>query len=229
MEPQKMTSNQTRILLIEDHAGYRETIELALDQEADMTSIGSFGSAEVALRDLQDEATPVPDVILLDLHLPGMPGLEALRWIRTYAPQAETLVLTQSDNTTEIHKALEGGASGYLLKSATLNQILDGIRTVASGGASLDPEIARYVLNQLRRPPPEEAPEKSLSGREREVLQLLGDGLVKKEVADKLGISVTTVAYHVKHIYEKLDVANAPAAISKAFRTGILPGDAQDS
>jgi len=224
-----MTPNPTRILLIEDHAGYRETIELALDQEPDMAPIGSFGSAEIALRDLQNEATLLHDVILLDLHLPGMSGLEALRWIRAYAPQAETLVLSQSDNTTEVHKALEGGASGYLLKSATVNQILEGIRTVAAGGASLGPEIARYVLNQFRRHPRSEAPETRLSGREQEVLQLLGDGLVKKEVADKLGISVTTVAYHVKHIYEKLDVATAPAAISKAFRTGILPGNAPDS
>ena len=216
-------SSPIRILLIEDHAGYRETIAAALTPEHDLELVEAFGTAEIALRSMRDWAGPAPDVLLLDLHLPGMSGIEALRWIREYSPSTEVIVLTQSDNSAEVRQALQEGASGYLLKSATLQQILEGIRTVQKGGTPLDPEVARYLLDAFRRQSQESPPERSLSDRELEILHLLGEGLAKKEIANRLGIGVTTVAYHVKHIYEKLDVANAPAAISKAFRTGILP------
>jgi DNA-binding NarL/FixJ family response regulator len=111
------------------------------------------------------------------------------------------------------------------LKSATVNQIKEAIQTVASGGASLDPGVARFILEKMKNRPIREKPEKALSDRELEILTLLGEGLVKKMIADRLEISVTTVAYHVKHIYEKLNVMNAPAAIDRAHRLGILSDD----
>jgi DNA-binding NarL/FixJ family response regulator len=189
-----------------------------------MELIHQFGTAEIALRSLENAAPDeLPDVVLLDLNLPGMSGLEALPWIRHYAPKTETIVLTQSDQAADVREAISKGASGYLLKSATLKQIIEGIQTVIDGGASLDPEIARFILNEIRNQPTQTTPGKSLSEREFEILTLLSEGLVKKEIAAHLNIGVTTVAYHVKNIYQKLDVSNAPEAIGKAYRSGILP------
>ncbi|MDQ8183565.1 response regulator transcription factor [Pelagicoccus sp. SDUM812005] len=215
-----------RIMLVEDHPAYREVIERAIKRATNLNLVSQFGTAEIALRNAQElRPESVPDVILLDLHLPGMSGLESIPWFKKYIPKSEILVLTQSDNESDIHAAISSGASGYLLKSATVTQIKEAIQTVADGGASLDPNVARFILDKLKTLPTIEKPERSLSERELEILTLLGDGLVKKEIADKLNISITTVAYHVKHIYEKLNVMNAPAAIAKAFKTGILSAD----
>lgn len=213
-----------RIMLVEDHAGYRETIATALELEDNMELVGQYGTAEIALRKLQSSTeSELPDVILLDLNLPGFHGLEAMPWISQYAPKAKTIVLTQSDNVPDINRAIIQGAAGYLLKSAKLREIIDSIKTVVDGGASLDPDVARYILNTFQNTKTGAAqPERELSQRELETLELIGQGLAKKEIADKLDISITTVAYHVKHIYEKLNVANAPAAVDRAHRLGIL-------
>lgn len=220
--------NKIRIMLVEDHLGYREVIERAIKREKGLDLISQFGTAEIALRSLQNVSEKdTPNLVLLDLNLPGMPGLEALPWILDYVPNTKVIVLTQSDKEADVLEAISKGASGYLLKSATVRQIIEAIHTVIDGGASLDPNVASFILNTLKNQTtaPFGEPGKSLSGREMEILALLGDGLVKKEIASKLDISVTTVAYHVKHIYEKLNVVNAPAAISKAYKTGILPPD----
>lgn len=212
-----------RIMLVEDHAGYREVITRALKREADLDLASQFGTAEIALRSLQERPrTAPPDLVLLDLNLPGMSGLEAIPWFKRYVPETEIIILTQSDKTGDVINAITLGAAGYLLKSATASQIKDGIRTVMAGGASLDPHVARFILDTLKKRPPPTESGKTLSERELEILALLGDGLVKKEIANRLDISVTTVAYHVKHIYEKLEVQNAPAAISKAYKTGLF-------
>jgi DNA-binding NarL/FixJ family response regulator len=217
-------NNPINIMLIEDHAGYREVITRALKREEDMELIHQFGTAEIALRNLQNAALKEsPDVILLDLHLPGMSGLDTIPWIKKYAPHTKIIILTQSDKQADVLSAISQGATGYLLKSATVKQITDGIRTVANGGASLDSGMAMYILNTLESRPPKDELTKNLSGRELEILALLSDGLLKKQIADQLDISITTVAYHVKHIYEKLEVPNAPAAVAKAFKSGLFP------
>ncbi len=216
-------NKQIHIMLVEDHAGYRETIAIALEQSDNMQLGSQFGTAEIALRALQNTASPKqPDVILLDLNLPGMSGLEALPWIKGYAPNSEVIILTQSDNAADVTRAISEGAAGYLLKSATFKEITEGIETVMEGGATLDPEVARFIINTLRSQPKPTPPEKTLSEREMEVLELIGQGLAKKEIASELKISVTTVAYHVQHIYEKLEVPNAPAAVDRAHRLGLF-------
>lgn len=216
-------SHPIRIILVEDHAGYRETITIALEQQDNMQLEKQFGTAEIALRALQDMPTiKQPEIILLDLNLPGMSGLEALPWIRQYAPESEVIVLTQSNNAADVTQAISSGAAGYLLKSATFKEIIEGIETVEAGGATLDPEVARFILNKLRSRPKAPPPEKTLSEREMEVLELIGQGFAKKEIASQLNISVTTVAYHVQHIYEKLEVPNAPAAVDRAHRLGLF-------
>lgn len=218
--------NTISIMLVEDHVGYREVLEQAIGLEPSFELLSQFGTAEIALRSLQNKGSATtPDLILLDLNLPGMSGLEAIPWIKDYSPKTEIIVLTQSDKESDVLNAIAQGASGYLLKSATVNQIKEAIQTVMAGGASLDPSVARFILDSMKSRPVKEKPEKSLSDRELEILTLLAEGYVKKMIANKLEISVTTVAYHVKHIYEKLNVMNAPAAINQAHRMGILSND----
>ncbi|MFC5050745.1 response regulator [Rubritalea spongiae] len=215
-----------QIMLVEDHPKYRSIIEMALKHESDMAICGTFGAAEVALRSLQDVQNKVmPNVILLDLNLPGISGLESLPWFRQYLPNTHIIVLSQSDVPEDVFSAIQQGAAGYLLKSSSLNQIKDGIRTVINGGASLDPKVAVYILEQWKRQPAVKKSEKALSERELEILKLLGQGLVKKEIGDKLGIGYGSVATYIRRIYEKLGVVNAPAAIDMAYRKGILPFD----
>ena len=119
-------------------------------------------------------------------------------------------------------RAISRGASGYLLKSSTLDQITEGIRSIMAGGASLDTGVARFILETLQTKLPKNEIEQVLTPRELEILTLLGEGLVKKEIADQLGISYTTVDTHVAHIYEKLEVRNAPSAVNKAHRLGLF-------
>ena len=212
-----------KILLVEDSPEYREVVSLAIENEDDMELVNKFGAAEVALRSLQDPSSPaIPDLILLDLNLPGMQGLDAIPWIKQYAPAAKIIALTQSNKEADVLRAISLGASGYLLKASTLQQIKDGIRSVDAGHALLDKGVAHYILNTLRSKSSQVALEKPLSDREMEVLNLLAEGLFKKEIANKLNIGFGTVATHIRHIYDKLQVENAPAAIHKAYRLGIF-------
>jgi DNA-binding NarL/FixJ family response regulator len=215
-----------RITLIEDHPEYREVIEMALEKDPGLELVNQFGTAERALRGFQNgPESETPDVILLDLNLPGISGLESIRWIKEYTPNAKIIVLTQSDMEENILSAIVQGASGYLLKSSTIQQIKQGIRTVVEGGATLDSGVAKFILEKLKITLPCKDTNREITEREMEVLILLADGFVKKEIAERLGISISTVVTHVSHIYEKLQVQNAPAAIAKAFRTGLFsPG-----
>jgi len=215
--------NKINVMLVEDHPEYREAIELALGKEPAMALTRQFGTAERALRHLKDaKSDETPDVILLDLNLPGMNGLDAIPLFNSTVPTAKIIILTQSDKEADVLKAITRGASGYLLKSATLKQITEGIRNVNNGGASLDANVAQFILKTLKTKLPKAHTEQWLTEREMEVLTLLAEGYVKKEIADQLCISTTTVITHVAHIYEKLSVTNAPSAINKAYRMGIF-------
>ena len=213
----------TNIIMVEDHPEYREIVEMAISRQDDMQLTDQFGTAERALHHLQNESLSAkPDVILLDLNLPSMGGLEALEEIPKVAPDAKIIILTQSDQEDDVLNAIMLGASGYLLKSSTVGQIVEGIKLVKQGGASLDARIARFVIDSLKTKLPPKEIDQLLSARELEVLELLAKGMVKKQIATTLGIGVTTVVSHVGHIYSKLEASNAPSAIAKGFRLGIL-------
>ena len=214
-----------KVMLVEDHAGYREVVTRALlTSKEEIKLISQFATAEIAIRSLHDMAPrAIPDLVLLDLNLPGLPGLEAIPYFKKSIPNTEIIILTQSDNEDDIVKAITLGAKGYLLKSATANQIREAIITVMDGGAPLDPSIAKFILNTFKTRLPKVTPENVLSNREMEILSLLAEGLVKKEIAERLSISSHTVITHVRHIYEKLKVPNAPSAVSKAYRIGLFP------
>ena len=212
------------VMLVEDHPEYREAIELALEKEPTVELTGQFGTAERALLSLDSgELSQLPDIILLDLNLPGMDGLEALPLFSAALPKTKIIVLTQSDREADVLKAMTLGATGYLLKSSTLKQITDGIQSVHNGGASLDTKVAQFILKTLKTKLSRGDARSPLTEREMEVLTLLAEGLVKKEIADRLCISSSTVVTHVSHIYDKLNVTNAPSAINQAYRMGIFP------
>jgi DNA-binding NarL/FixJ family response regulator len=215
---------KNQLMLIEDSPEYRETITMAVNKEDDMKLISQFGTAEEALRSLQDMSTrKVPDLILLDLNLPGITGIEAIPYFKQALPSAFIIVLTQSNHESDVLSAMSRGADGYLLKGATRRQLFTGIRDVIGGGALIDPKVANYILNRLPSIPNATDPGRALSERELEVLMLLGEGFVQKEISEKLGISANTVATHIRRVYDKLGVQNAPAAITKAYKKGILP------
>ena len=188
-----------------------------------MELISQFGTAEIALRGLESSpAKETPDLVLLDLNLPGMSGLDAIPWFKKYLPQVKIIILTQSNRESDILSAISLGAKGYLLKSSTIAQVREAIRVVMAGGSSLDPDVARFILNTFEAKPPTPPSDIALSDRELNVLTLIGEGLTKKEIANRLGISTDTVSYHVKHIYDKLNVPNAPAAVNKAHTQGLF-------
>ena len=213
------------IMLVEDSAAYRKVIQRALGDEPYVKEILHFGTAEVALRSLNSRTRVEPDVILLDLSLPGMSGLEAIPLFRETLDDARIIILTQSADEKDVVRAVSEGASGYLLKSSTAIQVKEAIEAVTCGGAALDDRISKYVLEALRDRSahmPSGAPNRDLSEREMETLRLLGEGLSRKEIAERLGVGNTTVVTYLNRIYLKLDVPNAPAAISKAYQTGLL-------
>ncbi len=212
-----------RIMLVEDHPEYRETVEMALSRESDLELVSQHGTSEGALRSLEERRErQAPDIVLLDLNLPGINGLESIPYFKGIAPQARIVILTQSDRESDVLRAIMQGANGYLLKSSTVRQITEGIREVAAGGAPLDSGVASFILKTLKTKLPASGPETVLTNREIEILELLSKGHSKKMIAEELGIGATTVVTHSSHIYEKLNVKNAPAAIAEAFRKGIL-------
>lgn len=221
-------SNPIRVMLIEDNPDYRSVVKLALSEKDDIELISQFGTSEIAIRSLiEADEKNVPDLILLDIRLPGMDGLDAITEFRQSAPNAKIVILTQSSQEEDVLRAISLGASGYLLKSTTLDELIEGIRTVANGGASLDAGIAKFILNTLKsiQTGGRDDDSRLLSDRELQILSLLAEGLVKKEIAKKLSISYATVDTHVGRIYQKLDVRNAPSAVNRAHRMRLFPPD----
>lgn len=216
----------TRIMLVEDNEEYREVIQFAIRREEDLEMFSQFGTAEMAISSLGKIRSKLfPEVILLDLRLPGLSGLEAIPYFRERLPDVKIIVISQSCAESDVVRAIALGASGYLLKSATVQQVTDAIRNVVDGGASLDPSVAQYIIKSLREKPMRTMEKKLLSDRELQVLELLAEGLQKREIAEQLHISYPTVDAHVRHIYEKLDVKNAPSAVRTAYRMGIFTSD----
>lgn len=214
------------VMLVEDSPEYRDVIRLALAEETGIELTSQFGTAEIAIRTLQDPASRIaPDLILLDVRLPGMDGITAIPGFLDCSPNSKIIVLTQSNQERDVLRAIAAGASGYLLKSATLSDLTTGIRTVINGGATLDPGVARFVLQTLQKKLPDDQREGLLSKRELEILALLAEGLVKKEIAKRLDIGYTTVDTHVSRIYLKLRVSNAPSAVNQAHRLNLFPPD----
>ena len=217
-------SSPVKVLLIEDSPEYRRVIGTAFERDKKIDLIHATGTAERALKLLESSRPDAfPDLVLLDLNLPGMNGLSAVSSLRAVAPNVPILVLTQSDKEQDVFEAIKAGATGYLLKSSGIKQIKDGIMSMMNGGSPIDSKIAQYILNTIREEPSTKVQINPLTPRELEILTFLADGLLKKQIGERLIISEFTVQAHARHIYEKLQVQNAPAAISEAYKKGILP------
>jgi DNA-binding NarL/FixJ family response regulator len=214
------------IWIIEDHRRLRQTVAEAI-RLAGEHAVVPLASCEKALAAL-DADEPKPEVILLDLGLPGMSGLEGLRRFKARIPEAEIIVFTVFDDRERVFEAICNGASGYLLKSEPLERIVAAVEEVRRGGSPMSPEIARCVIERFSRLGAPHAAggvpaiAESLSEREREVLRLLADGLVKKEVAMRMQISLYTVDNYVRRIYAKLHVNTLGGAVARAIRDGIV-------
>ncbi len=211
-----------RVMLVEDNAEYRNVVALAIDSTSDIQLLSQFGTAEVALRTVGETHAEKPDLILLDIRLPGIDGLDAIPGFLEALPDSKIIVLTQSNQEQDVLKAISAGAAGYLLKSTTLDDLICGIRMVAAGGATLDAGVAKFILETLQTNLPAEQRSGLLSAREMEVLTLLAEGLVKKEIAKQLEIGYSTVDTHVGRIYAKLGVTNAPSAVNRAHRLNLF-------
>jgi DNA-binding NarL/FixJ family response regulator len=206
------------VWIVEDDAGYRRNLRLSLDREKQVTCSRVFPSCVELFEAVATEKRP--DVVLMDLGLPGMSGLEAIRKLTQVAPDVAVVVLTVFKDKEKVLEALDAGAAGYLLKESAGSEIVKGLQEVFQGGSALSPAIARIVVNELRKPKPAE--QFSLSEREVQVLEKLAEGLAVKQIADTLGISMGTAGFHLTNIYKKLQVQSQTGAVAKALRAGII-------
>lgn len=214
-----MPDKPTTIWLIEDHAHLRETLCEVLEISG-TGSVKSFPSCEAALEQIR-RSSPPPDILLLDIGLPGMCGIEGIRHFKQQVPRAEILMFTVFDDRARVFEAIAAGASGYLLKSESPERIVEAVDEVKRGGAPMTPEIARSVLDRFSRLEPSKS-DITLSEREREVLRQLTDGLTKKEIAANLELSLHTIDNYVRRIYGKLHVNTLGGAVAKALREGLV-------
>lgn len=219
MPTTKNPAPQTRLCLIEDHVVFRESLCEALESVSHFKIQSVLSNAEDALEYLKE--SEAPDVLILDLGLPGMDGLDAIPLIRKIAPDTKILVLTVFENKARVFQALGAGASGYLIKSDGLDAIVQGILDACHGTSPLSAEIATMVFNTFSNFKPA-LPENDLSERESQVLQELSKGLSRKQVAESLNLSRHTISTHIRSIYHKLQVHNVSGAISKAQSMGII-------
>ncbi|MGJ8656594.1 MAG: response regulator [Akkermansiaceae bacterium] len=208
------------ISIIEDNDSYRDVIRIAVDLDPELRIHSEFSSAEVALATLANPAAR-PDIILLDINLPLMSGLEALPLLLEHCPESKVLILSQSNAEEDILRAISYGASGYLFKSTGIKDLRLAIKNVDQDLRELDPSVARHLLGLIHKVDARDEVS-PISPRELDVLKLLAEGLQKKEIADQLNIAYSTVDTHVRLIFEKLNARNAPSAVSIAYRLGIL-------
>lgn len=211
-----------RLLIADDHAIVRAGIRLLLETQEDMAVVGEAADGTAAIQ-LARELHP--DVLLMDIAMPGLNGLEATRHVRREAPQTQVLVLTMHENERYFYEALRAGASGYVVKGAPPVDLLAAIRAVAQGQAYLQPSLARTLLDDyVKRTREGEDREQydRLTDREREVLRLIAEGQTAKEVADLLGISANTVERHRANIMAKLDLHTRAALVKYAIRKGLI-------
>lgn len=200
------------IAIVEDDKNLREDLADLVASRKGFRCTGAFPSAEDALRSLPERP---PDVVVMDINLPKMSGIECTRELKSRLPQTEVVMLTMFDDTKLIFAALRAGASGYLLKRAAPTELLAAIEQVRAGGSPMSPEIARRVVHFFQAEKPAPAGSEDLSERERELLSLLARGKQYKEIADQLGISTDTVRSHIRRIYRKLHVHSRTEAAVK--------------
>lgn len=206
-----------KICIVEDNADMRESVAQALNESPGLRCTNTYASAEAAMQDLPIQK---PDVALVDINLPGMNGIECVAKLKAQLPQLQVLMLTRYDQGDMIFDSIRAGASGYLLKHTSVAELVQAVEQVHFGGAPMTPQIARKVIahfQQIQKPSPDI---EGLTARELEVLMLLAKGYLYKQIADKLQISINTLRFHLRAIYDKLHVHSRTEATVKYFGRG---------
>jgi DNA-binding NarL/FixJ family response regulator len=210
-----------RLVLADDHAVVRAGIRQFLEKEGDIRVVAEVDDGDAAIRAIQEHQ---PDVIVLDIKMPAMSGIEVTRWVRTHAASTGVLILTAFDDDPYVLAVLQAGANGYVLKTADAHDIIHAVRSVYEGKSALDPEIARKVMAQVSGRPLG-SPIEQLTGRELEVLGLAAKGFTNKAIGVQLGISDRTVQGHLAKTFDKLQAASRTEAVMRAVSLGWLPPD----
>lgn len=203
------------VSIVDDEADLREHIAGYLAAAGNIRCQSAYASAEEALAHLPQDK---PDVILMDINLGGMDGIECVQRLTTLMPNAQVLMLTVFEDTEKIFRALAAGASGYLLKRLSPRKLVEAIEEVRDGGSPMSASIARKVVQSFKAAPPRGDESVDLSQRERDVLNGLAEGLAYKQIADHLGVSIHTVRNYIRRIYEKLHVQSRTEAVAKFLR-----------
>lgn len=203
------------IAIVEDLDVVRNGLKDFISLSTDFLVLGSFKTGEEALQKLPEIR---PDIVIMDINLPGMNGIECIRQVKDKSPGTQFMMFTVYENDDKVFEALKAGASGYLLKNTGLLHIAESVKELHEGGSPMSANIARKMVNLVRGDSDKKTPFLDLlSPREKEILQLLAKGLLYKEIAEQLNITTGTVRIHIHKIYEKLHVQNRTEAINKAF------------
>jgi len=203
------------VSIVEDNEQLRGTLARVINRAEGFRCLSQYPTAEDALKDLPQVR---PEVVLMDINLPGINGVECVRQLKQLLPQTLVIMLTVYEDTENIFKALAAGAAGYLLKRTKSAQLLEAIREVQRGGSPMTTHIARKVTQSFQKAGPSSQPTENLSEREQQVLDCLSQGFLYKEIAEKLGISYETVHTYVRRIYEKLQVRTRTEAVAKFLK-----------
>jgi len=205
-----------RLLIVEDQPTILGQQQRLLEAFSSLEIVGTARDGRSALAQIEAKK---PDVVLLDLGLPDLDGIEVTRRIKSRWPAIEILIFTIFDDEDRVLEAVRAGASGYLLKGAPAERIVEALRDVCTGGSVIQPRLARSLLRRLQ---PEEGPRRTLTPRETEILSLIAKGCSNRIAAERLGLSRATVRTHLEHIYAKLEVSNRTEAVTEALRRGLI-------
>lgn len=201
-----------KVAVVEDNPALRTQLVQILGSAPDIRCVGAFGTAEEALKQIPSRS---PDVVLMDIKLPGMSGIECVTQLKAAMPELQVIMVTVYEDSESLFRALKAGANGYLVKSGPPIQLLEAVRDVYGGGSPMSSHIARKVVQHFRAAGPSTAEGENLTHREQQVLDLLASGFLYKEIGDKLQIGVETVRTHVKSICQKMHVRNRLEAVAK--------------
>lgn len=203
------------LAIVEDLDEVRDGLQQFISLNKEFNVLDTFKTAEEAMYEL-----PLlkPDIVIMDINLPGASGIDCIKEVRNKIPGTQFMMFTVYENDEKVFEALKAGATGYLLKSTGLVQLIEALKELHNGGSPMSSNIARKLVNIFHEWEKDNTPVEELSIRENEILQLLAKGLLYKEIADQLSISTATVRQHIHRIYEKLHVQNRTEAINKAFR-----------
>jgi len=203
---------QIKVAIVDDDEGIRSSLSALIKRAPGLKLTGDFANAEAALKEIPNN---LPDVVLMDINLPGMKGYDCVRQLKAAHPSVQFLMLTVYEDSDSLFNSLRAGASGYLLKRTASARLLESIKDVYEGGAPMSPQLARRVVQFFSQPAPADASLAKLTAAEREFLDQLSKGYAYKEIADRMNISIDTVRSYVRTVYEKLHVHSRTEAVVK--------------